>query len=149
MNYKERFVVRFAEDVHSDPMTSDDLITALEEGRLLREWLFAEVGKDRWLPLTFVAGKADQERRKKARESLLEQLSEIGIKKRSRMVRSIKTAILGVVGLLFGIGANIYPLIAFGCFLIALATYFNIRGSLDDQLQRISVLLQALIDQSE
>ena len=51
----QRFVVRYAPDVMSQPMTIDQLAYALVEGKLLPEMLFSEVGTTCWQPLTFVA----------------------------------------------------------------------------------------------
>ncbi len=49
-----RFVVRYAADLISHAMTSEELATALAERRLLPEMLFSVVGTAQWQPLAFV-----------------------------------------------------------------------------------------------
>ncbi|MFM7055900.1 MAG: hypothetical protein ACKO2P_03150 [Planctomycetota bacterium] len=49
------FVVRYAPDVISDPMSASELADHLRTGRLPPDLLFAEVGSTGWKPLTFIA----------------------------------------------------------------------------------------------
>jgi hypothetical protein len=50
-----QFVVRYAADMISPAMTSEELATALAERRLLPEMLFSVVGTEQWQSLEFVA----------------------------------------------------------------------------------------------
>lgn len=50
-----KFVVRYAADVVSEPMTSSELLEHLLMGRLNADLLFSQVGSVEWKPLTFVA----------------------------------------------------------------------------------------------
>ncbi len=52
---EKQFVVRYAVDVVSDPMSADELVEALHSGKLNRQMLFSEAGSAKWRPLSFVA----------------------------------------------------------------------------------------------
>lgn len=73
----KRFVVRFAHNILSKPMTADGILDALRDGKLFPEMLFAEEGSEDWLPMSFIKEPVESPKKQIQPLDVTEMLDEI------------------------------------------------------------------------